>query len=88
MVRNSIMDVWIMFFSSILGIIMRSKEYPPLPLVVAVIVAPIADANLIRAFQINQNRIIGAIFTSPINWVLIGLNILILFLMFKPSKVH
>lgn len=88
MSRNSIMDVWIMFFSSILGVIMRSKEYPLLPLVVAVIVAPIADKELIRAIQIHQNRIISAIFTSPINWVLIGLNILILFLIFKPSKVH
>jgi len=92
MIRNSTTDVWIFFFSSVLALIMRNKGYPPLPLIVAVIVAPIADAEFIRAIQIHQNRIIGAIFSSPINWVLIGLNILLIISMFrqksKSSKVR
>ncbi|MBA7487402.1 hypothetical protein ES707_22965 [subsurface metagenome] len=92
MVRYSIRDVWIFFFSSILAIVMKNKGYPPLPLIVAVMVAPIADAELIRAIQIHQNRIIGAIFKSPINWILIVLNILLITSMFrlrsKSSKVR
>ena len=86
MARSSIIDVWIMFFSSILGIAMRLNGYPPLPLVVGVIVSPIADAELIRAFQIYQGRMLFGIFKSPINWVLIGLNLLLLFLIFRQTK--
>jgi len=83
MVRNSIIDVWIMFFLSILAFVMEIKEYPVLPLIVAIIVSPIANSELIRAYQIYQNRIIGAIFSSPISLVLIFLNILLLVNMFR-----
>jgi len=85
MVRNSIIDVWIMLFSAVLGVVMKNRGYPTLPLVVAIIVTPIADGELIRALQIYRNGIFGAIFTDPINWVLIGLNILFLFLIFRPT---
>jgi len=86
MVRNSMVDVWFMFFLSVLAFVMESNEYPALPLVVAIVVAPIADAELIRAIQINQNRIISAIFSSPISLILIGLIILLIVNMFKSQS--
>lgn len=86
LIRNSIMDVWIMYFSCVLAILMEKYNYPTLPLVIAVIVTPIADAELIRAIIIFRHRFISSIFSSSINCVLIGLNILFLYLLFKPSK--
>lgn len=83
MTRFSVIDVWIMFFFGLLGHIMRINNYPPLPLVVAAVVAPIADASLIRSIQIHQNRIFIAIISNPINLILIGLNILMLLYTFR-----
>lgn len=78
MTHNSTLDVWLMYFFALLGWTMRKYHYSPLAFVVGLIVAPIADAELIRAIQIFGTGIFGAIASSIICIVLIGLNLLLL----------
>ena len=84
--RNSMFDVWVMFIFGLLAWLMRKYEYSPLALVVALIVAPIADHELIRAIQIHQDRIFSATLRSPVALILIGLNIALLIYMFRGWK--
>jgi putative tricarboxylic transport membrane protein len=84
--RNSMFDIWLMFVFGLLGWLMRKYEYPTIALVVGLIVAPIADNELIRAFQIFHERIFGAIWASPIALILIGINLVLLYFMFRTWK--
>jgi putative tricarboxylic transport membrane protein len=84
--RNSVFDVWLMLAFGLLGYVMRKYDYPTIALVVGLIVAPIADHEMIRAIQINHERVFGVIATSPIALVLIGLNLALLYYMFRPKK--
>lgn len=85
-IRNSAMDVWLMYVFGLLGWVMRKHGYSCIALVIGLIVAPIADAELIRAVQIFHGKILGAIFLSPICIVLICLNVLLLLVLFRPSR--
>jgi putative tricarboxylic transport membrane protein len=82
-IRNSVLDVWLMFIFAILGWWMRKYEYPTIALVVGLIVAPIADAELIRAYQIFHERLFIAMVSSPIALVMIGLNVALIIFMFR-----
>lgn len=85
-IRNSVLDVWLMFIFSILGWWMRKYDYPTIALVVGLIVAPIADAELIRGNQIFHERLFIAMVSSPIALIMIGLNLALIYFMFRQWK--
>jgi putative tricarboxylic transport membrane protein len=86
--RNSAIDVWIMFVFGWLGYVMRKRGYLPIAFVVGVIIAPIADAELIRTIQIFHGKILETILASPIAIVVLFLNLLLIFFMFRPRRKH
>jgi putative tricarboxylic transport membrane protein len=81
--RNAVLDVWLMLIFAILGWWMRKYEYPTIALVVGLIVAPIADAELVRAIRIFGGDILIGVISSPIALIMIGLNLILLFFMFR-----
>ncbi len=75
-----------MFIFAVLGWWMRKYDYPTIALVVGLIVAPIADAELIRANQIFHERLFIAMVSSPIALIMIGLNLALIYFMFRQWK--
>jgi putative tricarboxylic transport membrane protein len=53
--NNRLTDVYILFFVGALGYIMKKMDYPLAPLVLGVILSPIAETNLRRALMTNED---------------------------------
>lgn len=58
-VRNEIFDVWIMLAGGFIGYIFHIFRFPAAPVVLGVILAPMADENLRRALMLFENNGIG-----------------------------
>lgn len=63
-VRLSTLDVWIMFAAGALGYLLREFRFPLAPVVLGVILAPMADENLRRALFIFADEPAGLVLTS------------------------
>lgn len=74
-VSNSVFDVVLMFVFGLLGLVMRRFGFPPGPLVLGLILGPLAEANLRRALLIDS---FGGLFTSPIAMILLAVSLLAL----------
>jgi len=70
-VRNAMFDVYIMFAFGILGWIMRKNGYPPVAIVLGIILGPIADAELIRTYMLFGNKFYLEFFKRPISLALL-----------------
>jgi putative tricarboxylic transport membrane protein len=53
--NNRISDIYILFFIGGLGYVMKKMDYPLAPLVLGVILSPIAETNLRRALMTNED---------------------------------
>jgi len=74
-IRGNIFDIFIMFIFSLLGYFMKKTDFPRAPILLALILGPIAERELIRTIVIFGGNIFG-IFIRPIFVVLILLTIL------------
>jgi len=55
-VRNNMSDVWVMLVSGVIGYMLHVFRFPAAPIVLGVILAPLADENLRRALFLFDNR--------------------------------
>jgi putative tricarboxylic transport membrane protein len=72
-VSNSVFDVVLMFVFGLLGLVMRRFGFAAGPLVLGLILGPLAESNLRRAMLIDGA---ASFVTSPIALVLIALSVL------------
>jgi putative tricarboxylic transport membrane protein len=77
-IRNNFGDIWIMVFFAIVGFFMERYGYPLAPIILGVVLGPIAEENLRQAMIISGNDPL-ALVSSPLSAVLIILSILSLF---------
>jgi putative tricarboxylic transport membrane protein len=63
-VRLSMLDVWIMFAAGLCGYVLQAFRFPLAPIVLGVILAPMADENLRRALYIFADEPLGFVFTQ------------------------
>lgn len=77
-IRNNFGDIWIMVFFAIVGFLMERYGYPLAPIILGVVLGPIAEENLRQAMIISGNDPL-ALVSSPLSAVLIILSILSLF---------
>lgn len=77
-VRGGIFDVWAMVAAGILGLILRLDGYPLAPMVLGLILGPIAESNLRRSLELS-NGSLDIIYTSPIAMVILVLAVVSLF---------
>ncbi len=78
-VSNNPMDLWVVFVAGIFGFIFRKLEFPLGPVILALILGPMAEANLRRALIISHGR--WSVFvTHPISLTLLILSALALIL--------
>jgi putative tricarboxylic transport membrane protein len=67
--RGSYFDAGILIAFGIVGCILRYCNYPVVPLVLGLILGPLAETNFTRALQLGQNQL-GYFFGSPTTIVL------------------
>ncbi len=53
--NNRVADIHLLFFVGVLGYVMKKMDYPLAPLVLGVILGPIAETNLRRALSISED---------------------------------
>ena len=71
-----IFDVFVMLGSGLVFYVLHKQKYPMAPLVLGVILGPMIDENLRRAFMVHGD--VGAVFMRPIALILIGLIVLMI----------
>jgi putative tricarboxylic transport membrane protein len=79
-IRNNSMDVIVMFVSGILGYMMRELEFDPGPIVLGLILGPIAEKGFVQGLIMGNSVSIDMpwliFFTRPLSLALIALSIL------------
>jgi putative tricarboxylic transport membrane protein len=78
-ISNNIFDVWVMLAFGIAGYFLRRTGFPPAPVVLGLILGPIAENGLRQSFGMAQGDIIAYYLSRPISVVLIVLILLSLF---------
>ncbi|WP_101842588.1 tripartite tricarboxylate transporter permease [Halobacillus sp. Marseille-P3879] len=76
--NNSVFDVWVMFISGLIGLLFRRLDYPLGPLILGLILGPMAESNFRRALINNHEQPYMIFFTTPISLILLGLALLTL----------
>jgi putative tricarboxylic transport membrane protein len=79
-----IFNVQMMFLFGILAYLMEEMGYPIAPLVIGIILGPMADANLRRALIVSQGSM-APFFTRPVALVLL---VLILFSVLSQTQMY
>ena len=69
-VKLSMFDVWIMFAAGLVGWIMTVFRFPVAPMVLGVILAPLADENLRRSLLVFEDKSLGFIASQWIGTIL------------------
>lgn len=77
-VNNSTFDLLIVAIFGVLGYLMLKCRFPLPPLLLAMILEPIAEANFRRALSISHNDY-AIFYTSPVVCIMLGLSALVLF---------
>ena len=75
-IRNTMFDVYAMFFFGLLGWLMRKFGYPPVAIVLGIVLGPIADGELIRTYSRFGNEFYLAFVQRPVSLVLVMIIIL------------
>jgi putative tricarboxylic transport membrane protein len=76
--RGGIFDVWAMVLAGLLGFVMRMDDYPLAPMVLGLILGPIAEQNLRRSLELSGGSL-DIIYTSPLAVIILLLSLLSLF---------
>ena len=76
--RNATFDAGLMLAFGIIGWFLKRNEFPLMPVVLGVILGPIADRELLRMHQIFEGNLMQ-IFERPITLVLFVLSVLSIF---------
>jgi putative tricarboxylic transport membrane protein len=74
-VNNRIFDVWVMFAFGLLGWGMRALSIPTPPLVLGMILGPMADAEFRRALSASHGSL-EPLYTRPLSLALIAVLVL------------
>jgi putative tricarboxylic transport membrane protein len=70
-IRNSMFDIYLMFAFGLIGYLMRKTGFPPVALVLGIVLGPIADSELIRSFMRYGNDFYLYFFNRPISLALV-----------------
>lgn len=71
-VKLSMFDVWVMVGAGLFGVALSIFRFPVAPIVLGVILAPLADENLRRALLVFEDKSIGFVLSQWIGTVLMA----------------
>lgn len=78
-INNNFFDVIVMLVSGVIGYIMQKLEFPASPIVLALILGPMAERELRKALMMSDGDA-SVLLTRPISGVLLGLAIITFFM--------
>ena len=76
-VRLSMFDVWVMFAAGIAGYVLHAFRFPTAPVVLGVILGPLADENLRRAMLLFEDKTFGFVLSQYFGTFLLAALVLI-----------
>ncbi len=76
-VRLSMFDVWVMFAAGIVGYVLHAYRFPTAPVVLGVILGPLADENLRRAMLLFEDKSFGFVLSQYFGTFLLAALVLI-----------
>lgn len=59
--NNSLQDVWIILIFGVIGLFLREFEFPPGPIVLGLILGPMAESNLRRSLILLDNNLLNLV---------------------------
>ena len=80
--NNSLFDVWVCIAFGVIGYIMQKVEMPSSPIILAVILGPMAESNLRRAVLMYEGSY-SFLWTRPITIIFLALALLSLYSSYK-----
>jgi putative tricarboxylic transport membrane protein len=87
-VRNSLFDVGLALLFGVLGFLMRLRNIPIVPLVLGLVLGPIAEENFLRARQLGRGQV-AYFYGSPLTRILwVSLFLLIVFSLWKDWRMR
>ncbi|HJE57276.1 MAG TPA: tripartite tricarboxylate transporter permease [Nocardiopsis listeri] len=89
-VRFSLFDVGLAVAFGVLGLVLRLNGYPVIPLILGLILGPLAEENLMRSLALGNNSI-AYFFGSPtaiVLWCVLGASIVYLMLRSRKDKAR
>jgi len=75
---NNIFDMWVMFAFGLIGYVMRKLDYPPAPMVLALVLGPMVEMSLRQSLTISHGSL-AIFFTRPISVTLTAIALVSLF---------
>lgn len=75
--NNSSFDLWVMAAFGFLGYLMLKAGFPQPPMLLAIILGPLAESNFRRTLSISRNDL-SVFITSPIAAVILAISLLII----------
>src|SRR5207244_11836773 len=82
-VNSSVVDVWIMLATGVLGYVLRKLDFETAPIVLGLVLAPMMELSLRQSLAMSAGSY--AIFvTRPISLVLVGVGGVLVFLALRP----
>jgi putative tricarboxylic transport membrane protein len=73
-IHNRFFDIWVLFIFGVLGYLMRKFGFPLTPMILGVILGPLAETNFRRALQTSSDYTL--FFTRPISLLFLVLCLL------------
>jgi len=70
-IRLSMFDVWVMFASGLAGYALHAFRFPTAPIVLGVILGPLADENFRRSLFLFEDRSLGFVLSQYVGTVLL-----------------
>lgn len=87
-VRYSLFDVGVAILFGVLGLVLRLNGYPVIPMVLGLVLGPLAEENLLRSLELGNNSI-GYFFgstTAIVLWLLLAAAAVYLFRQNRKAK--
>lgn len=74
-INNTLFDVWVMLAFGLIAFVLKKLDFPMPPLIIAIILGPMAESNLRRALIISDGSLMTFV-SKPISAVFLALSII------------
>ena len=78
-ISNSILDLWVLLISGVVGYVLRQLKFEPVILLMALALGPILERSFIQSLYLTQGEMLE-ILTRPIAGAMIFISILVIFI--------